>query len=163
MPFPLTEQELMPIIIRLITGTVGTAGFSIIFKMKPSRLAVACVGGLLTCAAYELAYLLTPTVIIASFLSAVFMALFSEIAARVLKAPAVIFIFPCLIPIVPGRALYYSIYHLLMSHPTEAANSAKVALLTVLGIAVGLGVASIFIGIVLQIIKALKKRAVESR
>lgn len=163
MPFSLTEQELMPIIIRLITGTIGTAGFSIIFKMKPSRLTVACIGGLLTCAAYEIAYILAPTVIIASFVSAVFMALFSEIAARAFKAPAVIFIFPCLIPIVPGKALYYSVYYLLMSNPTEAASSAKVALLTVLGIAVGLSVASIFIGIALQIIKAIKKKPTQSK
>ncbi len=162
MPFSLTEQELMPIIVRLITAVIGTVSFSIIFKMNPKRLFIAAVGGFLTCAGYEIAYLLTPTVIIASFASAVVMALFSEIAARVLKAPAIIFIFPCLIPIVPGRALYYSVYHLLMSNPTEAATSAKAAILTVLGIAVGLGVASIFIGIALQIIKAIKNRSNES-
>lgn len=162
MPFALTEEELLRVIIRLISSAAGTLGFAIVFKTKPGRLPFAVLVGFLTCAAYEVAWMFGAGELISAIAGAAMTALLSEILARVLRAPAVVFLFAGLIPIVPGRALYYSMYHLIISSPEKAIESVKSALLTAFGIAVGLGITSIIIGVFLQIVKTAKGKRKES-
>ncbi len=158
MPFTLTNEEIIRIIIQLITAGTGTLGFAMLYKTSPKKLPVAMLGGILTFAMYELVYLLGGGIMAASFCSALVMAIFSEIFARIMKAPTILFLFACLIPIVPGNALYNTMYSLLSYNEEKLLANAKITLETVLGIAVGLSVASIIIGVVLQIVKVISKR-----
>lgn len=155
--------EIGRVIAGLISSLAGTIGFALIFKLAPSRLWVAGLGGLLTYIVYEIAAQLGATVLLASFIAALFMALFSETSARLFRAPTVLFLFPCAIPIVPGSALYYSMFHLLSTNFESCIESLKITGQTVLGIALGLSVSTIVIGFLLQASPAIRKKKLKSR
>ena len=56
-------------------------------------------------------------------------AAFSEILARVLKAPVILLLVPMLIPEIPGGDLYYAMYDLVQRHFTDFGNSANKVLM----------------------------------
>ena len=150
--------EALEIIVRLITATLGTIGFAMIYRVSRKRMVWATLGGLLTYSVYELVTQLGGVVFIAAFLAAMFMTLYSETLARIIRAPAVTFLFPCAIPIVPGGALYRTVYNLLFYNEKKLFYYGKTALGVALGMAVGMGVASIVLGIFLQIFRKLSKK-----
>lgn len=154
----ITNEVIMGIIIRLITSITGTIGFSLIFKVPRKRLFWAALGGLLTSAVYELTALFGGDPLIPAFTSSLFMALYSESFARILHAPAVIFLFPCAIPIVPGRGLYYTMYYLLFYNKEKLLSYAKPTLSIALGIAVGVSFASIIVSVLMHISKRIREK-----
>ena len=69
--------------------------------------------------------------ILAYFLATVFIAVASEICARIYKKPSPVFIFPAIIPLVPGVGLYNSMYCLVQGDQAgfgvHAANTVFIA------------------------------------
>ena len=137
--------------IRLITALLGTVGFALLFGVSRRNLPWASAGGLLTYLVYELLTLAGGSALVAAFAAALFMSLYSEAMARILHAPALVFLLPSAIPIVPGGALYYTIYNLLNYNEGAFLENAKSTLSVALGIAIGMSVSSIVIGVILQL------------
>ena len=139
-----------------ISSFIGTVGFAIIFKISLKKLPIVAIGGLVTYIFYAFAFFLVKDAelneFFATFVASLFMALFSEICARVIRAPAVVFLFPCAIPIVPGGALYRSMYNLLTGNNAEFIRNLSITGQVILGIALGLSVASMIWGVVSIII-----------
>ena len=158
MLFNIPHDVLLGIVIRLITSITGTIGFSLIFQVGGKRLPWAALGGLLTALVYEITALVVSQPMIAAFTASLFMALYSESFARILHAPSVIFLFPCAIPIVPGRGLYYTIYYFLFYNEEQLSFYAKTTLGIALGIAVGVSFASILLSVIFHISKLTKSR-----
>ncbi len=146
-----------PIVVRLITSIVGTVGFAMLFKISHKRMVWAALGGLFTCAVYELVYYLGADLLITAFIAATAMTLYSEAFARIVRAPALTFLLPCAVPIVPGSGLYYTIYNLLFYNEEALFKNGKNTLMIFLGMAVGISVGSAIVGVVLQISKKIKK------
>ena len=86
--------------------------------------------------------------LLATFAASFFMAIYSELCARCFRAPTVVFLFPCAIPIVPGGALYRSMYNLLIGKNEEFLKNISITGQVILGIALGLSVATVIWGIV---------------
>ncbi len=99
--------------IQLITSLFGSAGFALMFKIRARYLPFAILGGGLTYAAYYFAGALSSSVFAAAFVSSAVSAIFSELCARIKRAPALIFLVPCAIPIVPGGSLYRMMLNLI--------------------------------------------------
>ena len=168
---PANFNQIEKWILGSISSIVGTIGFALIFKISLKKLPIVAIGGLFTYAFYELVYFLINTFatsslfttlncLFATIVASIFMALFSEICARRFRAPAVVFLFPCAIPIVPGSALYYSMYYLLRNDPGQLINYISITGQVILGIALGLSVASVIWGIISAIIhKITSKKA----
>lgn len=136
-----------------VSAIIGTLGFSMIFKISLKKLPIAALGGLLTYIFYAFTiYLIPGNELFANFIASLFMALFSEICARALHAPAVIFLFPCAIPIVPGSALYRSMYGLLTGDIDAFIKNISITGQIILGIALGLSVATVIWGVISLII-----------
>ena len=135
------------------SSLIGTVGFSLIFKISLKKLPIVAIGGIVTYIFYAFTIFFFPTnELFATFIASLFMALFSEICARVVRAPAVVFLFPCAIPIVPGGALYRSMYSLLTNAPNDFQKNISITGQVILGIALGLSVASMIWGVVSFII-----------
>ena len=147
-------SEPVAIAVRLIMAVLGTVGFAMIYRVSKKRMPFAALGGLLTYAVYELVTQLGGAAFIAALLSAMFMTLYSESLARIIHAPAVTFLFPCCIPIVPGGALYRTVYNLLFYNEEKLFYYGKTALGVALGMAVGMGAASIIVGVIFNNKKA---------
>lgn len=127
----------------MISSVAGTIGFALIFKIALRKLWIVSICGLLAFVVYEGFLTLSGNILVASFASAIALALLSEICARVFRAPTNMFLFPGCIPIIPGSALYYTMYNLLSLSFPAALESLKVTAQTVLGIALGFMLVSI--------------------
>lgn len=136
-------MDLKYVLITLVTAALGTVGFSILFYVHPRRLALATVGGVLTCAVYLLARHFIGGELLPNLLGALVGAGFSEICARLTKVPVPVYMVPCVIPLVPGSALYGTMFNFVAGNYAAAATDALTTLEVALGIAGGIIVASV--------------------
>ena len=136
-------------VIMLITATISTFGFSILFYVHPRRLPVATLGGALTCGVYLLAAHFLGGELIPNMLGALVGAGFSEIMARVTKAPVPVYMMPCVITLVPGSKLYETMFGIVTGDFATAATAGMSTLEIALGIAGGIVIASV-LGIIFR-------------
>ncbi len=132
------------LLIRLLTATLGTIGFSVFFYVHPRRLLPATLGGCISCAIYLLTNYFWGGELIPNFLAAATAAVYAEISARVTRVPVPVYLMPGVIPLVPGSALYYTMSNLVSEQYRAAATSGRVALQVALGIAGGIAVGSVW-------------------
>ena len=92
--------------IQMLTAVIGTVGFSLIFRVRTIHLPFAALGGLITYFVYYSLEQIGWNLFLISFLGAVAGAVYSEIAARIRRAPVIVFVLPSMVPIIPGGALY---------------------------------------------------------
>ncbi len=125
-------------IIQLISATVGTFGFGMIFGLKLKYLFTVTVGGLFSCGIYLVGmYVLDENIFLATLLAGAFAAFFSEISARIMKAPSTLFFVTTIISLIPGRALYYTCSSAVVRNWSECRKYANVTIQYALAIAVG--------------------------
>ena len=137
------------LLLGLLTSGISTLGFCLLMKLSPRRLPAAVLGGMLTNLIYDLVFFSFGNLLLSAFLSSLFMALYSDLGARVLRIPATLLIVPCIIPIVPGSYLYYT--HLFIYSFTQNGLSRLYFMLDILGnigkqTAISLYVISIIVG-----------------
>ena len=110
--------------VTLITAALGTLGFSILFFVHPRRLALATIGGILTTAVYLLAGHFIGGELLSTLLGSIVAAGFSEVCARLTKVPVPVYMVPCIIPLVPGSALYGTMFNFVAGNYDAAADAA---------------------------------------
>lgn len=147
------------IIAGAISAVLGTVGFALMFRISPQKLWIVAFCGLMTFAVYETVFHLSSNLLVSSFASASFLAMFSEICARITKTPSNVFLFTGCIPIVPGSALYYSMYYLLSLDFEHALSHISATLQILFGIALGLILTSVAFGMVFETLEKIKKKA----
>lgn len=130
-------------IVQLLMGTLSTLGFSILFYVHPRRLPLATLGGLLSCAVYLAAGYFLPGELIPNLLAALAGAGYSDFTARHTKVPVSVYLVPCLIPLVPGSALYETMTHMVGGEYAEAGTWALLAIRVAIGIASGILASSV--------------------
>lgn len=125
------------IIVQLITGMLGSLGFALLFGLRKQYLLGAAFGGLLNWGLYLLGMHMWSAIFFAGLLASASSALYSEIMARVKKAPTTLFFITSVIPLIPGRALYYTCSNAVMRNWIEAKTYANITLQYALSIAAG--------------------------
>ncbi len=128
----------LELLIALITSATGSVGFAIIYRVGKRHLPSAAIGGALTYLVYYTVAFFNLGVFAAALVSSAFSALFSEIFAKIRRAPVSIFLLPCSIPIVPGSALYYTMANFISRDFTAASHYLNQTLAIGLGIAAGI-------------------------
>lgn len=96
------------ILIQLATAFLGSLAFSVVFGVSFRRLIPASLGGLGGWVIYLLMFHWLHSEFAACLIASAFAALYGEVLARILKAPATIFFVPAVIPLIPGSSLYYT-------------------------------------------------------
>ena len=124
----------LDMLVRLIGAAVGTVGLAGLFHTRPKHLPFAAIGGTITYLIYRVMELEGISLFICAFVSTLFLAVYSEICARLRRAPALIFLLTGAVPIVPGGMLYYTMSNFL----SKNYEAGKQALLTTLGIGIGI-------------------------
>ncbi len=97
-------------VLQLATAFLGSLGFSLLFHIRGAKLLFAALGGLLSWGFYLWVRGFAGSLLVSNILASCFSAAYAELMARLLKAPATIFIIPSVIPLVPGGSLYYAMY-----------------------------------------------------
>ena len=132
-------------IIRLVTSLLGTLAFAILFRCRACHLPYASACGLFTYAIFYTAAYFGASLFFAALLCTAFTTAFSEGCARLRSAPALVFLVPGTIPIVPGSDLYYTMRYLLEENYDKFYLHLQSALLVGIGIAGGIVSVSIIV------------------
>ena len=93
----------------------------------------------------------------AYFLAMAFVALFSEISARIYKAPATIFLIIGCFPLVPGRGIYQTMLYCTQGNSELFLDS----FLNTLAISASLALAILIISTIFKVIKKLSCRKIK--
>lgn len=136
-------NEVLQIIWKIVMAVLGAVGFSILFFIRPRRLPWAAFGGVITCGVYLFVQLWLGGEFIPNLAGSFAGAIFSEVIARVTKAPVPIYLVPCMITLVPGGLLYRTMSSFIQGEYGQAGSFGLAALAVAAGIAGGIMVASI--------------------
>ncbi|MCC8182692.1 MAG: threonine/serine exporter family protein [Clostridiales bacterium] len=128
----------------VVCSFFSSLGFGIVFRMERKYLLVAGLSGALTRIVYLLLMQITSEMFIVCFLSAVAASVFSEIMAVRTKNPSTVFIYPSIVPLLPGGTLYYSIVGLMLQGSALVAANLVPCIHSLAGLGIGFIVISIF-------------------
>ena len=131
----------------VITGTVGAFGFSVLFGTKPTHTPFAAFGGMLSTLVYALLDILGVNLFVSHFVAAVVCVIYSNILARVLKTPSMVFITSSIIVLVPGGSLFYTMSNIILGNSQAASAYALSTLQVALGIAGGIVIESLIVSL----------------
>lgn len=129
----------------IISGLVGTLGFSLLFKSNPRRTVFNALGGAITCVVYVVCCELFRHEFMQNFFPALVATAYAEIMARVLKAPATPILACSIIPLVPGGKLYYTTYYFVVGQMSLFKHTLTETLRIAAGLAVGIIVISVIV------------------
>ena len=128
----------MSAIIQILTGTLGTLGFNILFHIRGKKLVFATLGGMISWAVFLVLEPVLPSEAMRYFISAATITVYGEILARLEKTPTTTFLVPSIIPLIPGSALYYTMNYALNKQWSQFAQQAFYTLQLALSLAVGI-------------------------
>lgn len=103
-----------------IYSLIASLCFAIIYNVKGKNIFLAGIGGGISWFVYLLMHNLYNSNIFALFLGAVAVSIYSEIMARIRKAPVTTFIICGIIPLVPGNGMYYTMYETILGNVPKA-------------------------------------------
>ena len=130
-------------LVQIIAAAVGSLGFAVLFNIRGTKLIATAIGGGFGWGLFLLLELLGLDTPICYFFVAMSISLYAEIMARILKAPATIFIAPSLIPLVPGASLYYTMAYALSGNSELFSDKALTTLSCAASLAVGVIVSAV--------------------
>lgn len=122
----------------LLTGTVGTLGFSLLFCLHGKQLPVTTVGGALTCLLWLFGGKAGMTPFFAILLASFIGSGYSALASRILKVPKTVFLLAVMISLVPGKGLYQTMRFAVDGAWGDCFSKAVSTLAEILGIATGM-------------------------
>lgn len=128
----------MPLYLHFLYSLIATIGFSIFLCVPRKTLLATGFSGALGWSIYYIMSSFSVNEVSSNFLATLIVTLLSEILARKLKQPAIIFIIPGIIPLVPGLGMYKTMLYLVQSKYYEAI--AKGVNVLLVGGAIALGV-----------------------
>ena len=150
-------------LIQIITATVGSLGFGILFNVRKKRLIAVGLGGGVAWALYLLFDMITGSLGLSYFLVSLLVSLYAEVMARVFKSPTLVFISPSLIPLVPGASLYYTMSHALSQKAELFLGSALTTVTAAAALAIGIIVGAITAKLVTKLSSTIHSAAVKNQ
>ena len=130
-------------IIQLVTATIGSLGFALIFNVKRKLLIPASLAGFFAWGVYLIcAELFSLHLLVSNVIAGAFCQIYAEVIARWRKTPATVICIPAIIPLIPGGALYRTMYSAVHQNWEMCRFYGYQTLLTALGIAAGISFVS---------------------
>ncbi len=134
----------LKVIAIMVSGTLGSAAICLFFNINLKRMGWAVLASFLTLGVYVgMLYAPLDNLFLIMFIPTLFAAILSEILARFIKIPATVILVPAIIAFVPGKSLYDTMAALVQGDMAAAASGGTGCLLTLLGLAVGICVATV--------------------
>ena len=153
----MTVEMFISVATQIGSSFVGSLGFSMLFNLRGKRLFWASFGGSVAWGAYLIVKALSSgNLFLCGVISAMVATAYSEIFARILKTPKTAFIFPAIVPMVPGGGLYYTMSHFISGNTPGAIKYASDTLTTAIALAFGIVVIILWVKIYKHL-KNLKK------
>ncbi len=93
---------------QILSAAIGTLGFAIGFNIRGKKVFFAAFGGFLGWVLFLLFGFFLESEVVRYLIVSVAISLYAELMARLLKTPTTLFSVVCLVPLVPGGGLYYT-------------------------------------------------------
>ena len=148
----------MPVYMHFLYSTIATVGFSIFLNVPKSALIPSGITGGVGWSLYYCLISATNNDILSNFLAATVVAWISEVLARKLKYPAILFVIPGIIPLVPGLGMYNTMLYLVQNNYDLAISTGADVIFVACAIALGVLVITSLVR-TLNLIKSRKKAA----
>lgn len=132
----------MNTLLTILFGCLTTVGFSVLFHLSPKYIPHTTFASLIACTTCVLLDLLEIGIFFPNFIATIITVLYIEIISRIIKVPSSIILFPGILPLVPGKALYYTMHSMLIENFPLAFENALILIKTALGIAIGITITS---------------------
>lgn len=127
-------------LVQLLTAIPATLGFALFFNVRKGQLAWATLGGFLTEGIYLLGTTMVDNVFVPCLAASVFAALYAEALARAFRTPTSVFFIIGVIPLIPGRVLFYTMKYAVQVHWVECGSFALLTFQYAAAIAIGISV-----------------------
>ena len=131
-------MSLFTLIENFFFSCLATIGFSIFFNSPIKSLIPAGTIGGIGWTVYKVLFNFYENAILANFFAAALISILSEILARKMKYPAIIFVIPGILPLIPGLGLYNTMLSLVEGNYTNAMSVGTNALFVSFSIAMGI-------------------------
>lgn len=128
----------------IVFSFTASMGFGIVFGIERRNLLWAGIGGALTRLVYLFLLEVTDQRLFYTLLAAMFAALYAEIMAMRQKMPSTVFLYPAIIPLIPGDLLYNMAVNLILQNTSEMLDYARNCALSLAGLSIGFVLISTF-------------------
>ena len=122
----------------VILSVLASCGFAICFQIEKKDLIFAGIGGGLTRIFYLIFMELIPYRIVYVALAAFVAALYAEVMSGSKHTPATYYLYPTIIPLIPGGALYYTMSYAVQGDWAAASHYGSLTMQYALAIAAGI-------------------------
>lgn len=119
-------------------------GLAFVFRIAKKNLVWAGIGGALTRCAVLIMPEVTSNVFLQSLVAAMVAALFAEVMAMRRRSPSTVFLYPAIIPLIPGGTIYYVAVYMLMADEVSALAYISECVQALSGICIGFVMVSTF-------------------
>ena len=126
----------------VVLSFLASLGFAIVFQVAKKDLLLAGLGGGLTRIFYLIFIAIIPSRIVYVALAAMVAALYAEIVSGMKHVPATYFMYPTIIPLIPGDLFYYTCAGIITGNAEMFRTNAINLILALGGLTVGLVVCS---------------------
>ena len=117
---------------------MASTGFSIVFNIQLKDLPFAALGGVIVRVVHILFKLAFPAyAFVYTIFAAFFAALYSEILAITKKEPSTLYLYPSIVPLIPGDLFYYTALGIIWGNATIFSQFGPDLALSLVGISVG--------------------------
>ena len=128
----------------ILLSFVASVGFGLKNHMQNRYLVWAGLGGSLTRMWYLLLIEMIDSRLVYSLLAAMFASLYAEIMAMKFKMPSTVFLYPAVIPLIPGNLIYNAAVNFLLNYRIAMWKDVADCAMTVFGISIGFVLISTF-------------------
>ena len=130
-------MDIVTLLVNFFFSFLATVGFSIFFNSPRKSLIPAGIIGGIGWTVYMILFNFSQNPILSNFFSATLISLISEILARRMKFPAIIFVIPGILPLIPGLGLYNTMLSLVEGNYSNAISVGTNALFVSASISMG--------------------------
>ena len=132
LPKWLTNIELV------ILTLMATTGFSVVFNIQLKDIVFAAIGGVIVRLVYILFQFIIPDYpFVFTTIAAFCAALYSEILANIRKEPSTLYLYPSIIPLIPGDSFYYAALGIVWGNTSLLTTYGPTLALSLVGISLG--------------------------
>lgn len=149
-----SEESYPPALMAAVTF-IASLGFALLFNVSARHVLSASIGGVLAWAVFGAVGVLGGNVLVSSLVASTVAAVYAEVLATWLKVPSSAFFIIAVIPLVPGRYLYYAMYSAVNAAWDSFASYGATTLMYSAGIAAGICLVAAFV----QISHGIKAKA----
>lgn len=128
----------------ILFSFIASCGFGIVFHIRKEYLVWAGLGGALTRCCYLYLISMIDERFMYTLLAAMLASFYAEIMALKFKTPSTVFLYPAIIPLVPGGLLYNTAMNFFIHDRSAMLENARNCVLTLIGMSIGFVLVSTF-------------------